>query len=181
MKATFFVVSKGNGTPLDDEYKKIVEHGNSIGMHSYSHVYDKIYASEESFVKDLDRIQSLVLDKAGVTSYLYRFPGGSSINLSKWKKTRFIEILSERGIEYYDWNIDSKDATNPIPSSAEITSNVLNNAKGKDEVIILFHDLANKTTTVEALPDVIEGLQNMGFVILPIGEDTVPIHHYEVK
>ena len=43
VKATFFVVGRlsDTTTPL---YKRIVDEGHTIGMHSYTHVYKEIYA-----------------------------------------------------------------------------------------------------------------------------------------
>ena len=47
-----------------------------------------------------------------------------------------------------------------------------------DNAVILMHDAANKSSTVEALPEVIEKIQAMeNTEILPITEETVVIHH----
>lgn len=51
VKATFFVTGK------EDEaskaaYKRIVDEGHTIAMHSYSHKYSDIYASKEAFQND---------------------------------------------------------------------------------------------------------------------------------
>ncbi len=42
-------------------------------MHSYSHKYDEIYASEEAFEEDLSRLQDFLYDTTGVWSHFYRF------------------------------------------------------------------------------------------------------------
>jgi peptidoglycan/xylan/chitin deacetylase (PgdA/CDA1 family) len=39
------------------------------------------------------------------------------------------------------------------------------------------HDAANKDETVQALPELIEKLQEKGAVLLPISDDTIPIQH----
>ena len=41
VKATFFVVGK-EGEKYEELYKRIVEEGHTLGMHSYSHRYDEI-------------------------------------------------------------------------------------------------------------------------------------------
>ena len=44
----------------------------------------------------------------------------------------------------------------------------------------MLHDSAEKPTTVEALPDIIENiLARPDTVILPITENTRPVHHVE--
>jgi len=47
-----------------------------------------------------------------------------------------------------------------------------------DNAVILLHDAASKTSTVEALPKIIEQIQSMeNTEILPITKETVVIHH----
>ncbi len=46
------------------------------------------------------------------------------------------------------------------------------------EAIILLHDAAEKNTTVQALPELIERIQAMEDTkIVPITDETEPIHH----
>lgn len=176
VKATFFVVGTQNDS-LRKYYKKIVDEGHTLGMHSYSHKYSEIYVSEDAFIRDLDRISDLIYEETGVRSKVYRFPGGSSNSVSRVPMSKLEGILADRGIDYYDWNIVSGDATNPAPSTEEIIENSLNGIEKYKEAMILFHDLANKTTTVEALPRIIQELKDRGITIAPIDEDTMLIQH----
>ena len=55
---------------------------------------------------------------------------------------------------------------------------VTGNLESFDEAIILMHDASNKNSTVEALPQLIETIQAMEDTkIVPISDDTEPIHH----
>ncbi|MDE6608589.1 MAG: polysaccharide deacetylase family protein [Lachnospiraceae bacterium] len=47
VKATFFVVGK-EGEKYEELYKRIVEEGHTLGMHSYSHKYSEIYETEQN-------------------------------------------------------------------------------------------------------------------------------------
>ena len=48
--------------------------------------------------------------------------------------------------------------------------------------MILMHDANDKRTTVEALPMIIEQIQNMDDnVIVPITDETVPVQHVTAK
>ena len=40
-------------------YKRIVDEGHTIAMHSYSHNYSELYASLDSFTADYERIHDL--------------------------------------------------------------------------------------------------------------------------
>ena len=55
VKATFFVTGKTDDFSKEI-YKRIVDEGHTLGMHSYSHVYEEIYASDKAFTQDLDKL-----------------------------------------------------------------------------------------------------------------------------
>lgn len=176
VKASFFVVGKSEEyAPV---YKRIVEEGHTIGMHSYSHKYSEIYESLDSFCEDVEKLQELIYERTGVMSKLYRFPGGSSNTVSKVDMKDLLAYLEEQDITYYDWNVSSLDATGEELSVDDIVENVTGNIQYYNNAIVLMHDANDKILTVEALPIIIEKLQAMGNVdILPITDDTVKIQH----
>ena len=177
VKATFFV----NGREDEEDvalYSRIVEGGHTIGMHSFSHRYDELYASEESFTADLDRIRQLIIDETGVEPVYYRFPGGSSNNVAPSSRMdSFIDILHEQGMEYIDWNIESGDASGTNPDAETIAGNVFKNFGRYHTNVVLLHDGSGHKETVKALPIIIERARNMGAELVPITEETVPIQH----
>ena len=59
-------------------YKRIVNEGHTLGMHSYSHKYSVIYDSLENFEDDFTKIQNYLYDITGEDCHYYRIPGGSS-------------------------------------------------------------------------------------------------------
>lgn len=179
VKATFFVVGQDVET-YGDAYKRIVEDGHTIGMHSYSHNYSKIYQSEESFAEDYNKIHNLILDTTGVDTKFYRFPGGSSNKVSNTSMSVFINYLNDKGVVYYDWNVASGDATSQAFSTDELVDNVMNDVVKYKTSVVLLHDQSNKSTTVEALPRLIEALNDAGAMILPITDDTTIIQHVSV-
>ena len=75
IKATFFVIGIGKNY---NDYKKIIDHGHVLGLHTYSHEYKEVYANEESFFKDLYKIRDAVKSTTGLDVKITRFPGGSS-------------------------------------------------------------------------------------------------------
>lgn len=177
VKATFFVVGREN-TASYARYLRIVEEGHTLGMHSYSHVYSDIYASPESFAEDTQRIRSLLEDVTGQTPVFYRFPGGSSNDVSRTDVRELAEYLESQGIIYFDWNVSSGDAGKIPLTSDQIVRNALSGIESRDTTVILLHDAASKRSTVNALPQIIETLQSMDNVeILPITYDTAVIHH----
>lgn len=177
VKATFFVVGKGK-EPYEDAYRRIVAEGHTLGMHSYSHKYTEIYASKEAYVKDLNLLQDYLYEVTGTHAQICRFPGGSSNRASKVDMEELIDYLQEIDVVYYDWNISSGDATGHNISPDRIVENASGNLDGYKEAVILFHDSADKRTTVDALPQIIETILAMeDTVIVPITEETVPVQH----
>lgn len=181
VKATFFVVGK-EGAENEEMMKRIVEEGHSLGMHSYSHVYNDIYKSVENFATDLDKIKSHIFEVTGVDCRIYRFPGGSSNKVSDMSMRELGAYLHSRGIEYYDWNISGKDATQTLQDADTIVRNSTTGIEKREVSVILLHDAQDKPTTVEALPEIIENILAMpDTVLLPITEETEPVQHIHVS
>lgn len=175
--ATFFVVGKEDEHSLA-MYRRIVAEGHTLGMHSYSHKYQEIYESEEAFEQDLQKLSDLLYRTTGVRSTVYRFPGGSSNRVSSVDMEALFAYLAKQGIHYYDWNISSKDATTAKLSTESIVNNCIGELDGYHNAMILMHDAADKHTTVEALPIIIERCLKMeDTVFLPITEETKLIQH----
>lgn len=176
VKATFFVNGRTDAHSKA-MYKRIVDEGHTIGMHSYSHQYGEIYVSVDAFAEDLDKIQNLIYDVTGVDSLYYRFPGGSSNHVSNVDMTEYIQYLNSQHIKYFDWNVASGDATLSAYTADDLVENVMRDVVKYKTSVVLLHDADNKTATVEALPVLIERLQAQGAVILPISDDTTLIQH----
>lgn len=176
IKATFFV----KNTSYNGYMKDIVDNGNVIALHSYTHDYKRIYSSDEAFYQDLQDISDLVYLQTGVRSNIMRFPGGGSNTVSKKYSpgimTRLTQGVADREYIYYDWNCSSGDAIkNTVPKDT-IVANCKRVPAAKN-VIVLLHDTDAKSTTVEALPEIIEYYQSCGYTFSTITADTPPVHH----
>ena len=177
VKATFFVTGQ-QALSHPERYREIAERGHTLGMHSYSHKYSEIYKTVDNFGEDLLLLQTFLEDTTGVTPLYYRFPGGSSNTVSDMSMSQLCDYLTDNGITYFDWNVSSKDAVSPMRPAQEIVRNCTQNLENFDNAVILLHDAANKTSTVEALPEIIEYILAMeNTELLPITEETVAIHH----
>ncbi len=164
VKATFFQV----GSLIEenpDMARRVYDEGHLLGNHSYAHNYSKLYATEESFMSEIDKTYQLIADIVGNENYpkVFRFPGGG-YNAGSWgaNKQKYKEVLAQRGIRYCDWNALNGDAEGGTRSAAQLLERVKNTAK-KEDVVILMHDAAAKKTTAEALPSIIEYLISQGY------------------
>lgn len=175
VKATFFVVGKNGYT---EQYQRIVKEGHTLGMHSYSHRYSEIYASLDAYKEDLTKLHDFLYELTGEDCKIVRFPGGSSNTISKVNMQELIHYLNQESMVYFDWNVSSGDASGENKDANQIARNVLDQIDKYNNVVILFHDATGKSTTVDALSEIIEKiLESDNTVILPISEDTVKVQH----
>jgi peptidoglycan/xylan/chitin deacetylase (PgdA/CDA1 family) len=174
VKATFFVI--GTTSAFGKEmYRRIVHEGHTIGNLTYSHDFFKVYVSEESFIEDFNNLQELVYQETGVAPQVYRLPGGAE-GAKRMLGGQFFKSLSSRmmsnGYTVSDWNIDSQDAGKYQVTKGEVVKAVFSQAEGKNEAVILFNDSSVKTASVEALPEIIQGLSERGFTFKAITTET---------
>lgn len=180
VKATFFVIYK-EGRDNEALYRRIVDEGHTLGMHSCTHEYSVVYKDKDSFLEDTFKLRNFLYMVTGYESNFYRFPGGSSNKASSVDMKIFMKSLHDEGIEYYDWNISSKDASNPLLTKSQIVNNTISGLEGYSQAIVLMHDTASKVSTVEALSEIIEYINSMEkTVMLPITDETYPIQHVSV-
>ena len=176
IKATFFVIAR------EDEsywpyYTRILEEGHTLGMHSYTHDYNQVYASLDSFETDVNSLSQFLYDRTGEYPTIYRFPGGSSNTVSNVPMEECIAYLNEQGITYYDWNALNGDAVSSELPPEKLVENIMNSVRQNNTSIVLMHDMQSRHTTVESLQSLIDTLKDEGYEILPIDENTPLIQH----
>ncbi len=173
VKATFFVVNAGHL----DVVKDIVAQGHSIGIHSITHNFEQIYASEEAFFNDLYGMQDMIYQRTGVTTTLMRFPGGSSNLASSFNPgimSRLTKLVQEKGFRYFDWNVSSGDGGGVWTEDA-VYQNVINGVSTKPVSVVLQHD--SKGFSVDAVERILVwGLEN-GYTFLPLAQSSPGCHH----
>ncbi|MGN0349085.1 MAG: polysaccharide deacetylase family protein [Roseburia sp.] len=176
IKATFFVTGK-EGEVAEELYKRIVEEGHTLGMRSYSNSYNVIYQSKEAFEEDYRKLKDYLYELTGEECRYYRFPGGSSNQISNVPMNELIRFLNREKIVYFDWNVSSGDAASIAYTADEIVENITEDVVKYKTSVVLLHDSSEKSTTVKALGPLIEALQAMNAEILPIDENTRVIQY----
>lgn len=178
VKATFFVT----GFDTDNaKYIKIAhDKGHTIGLHTYTHDYAKVYASPEAYYDDLNKVGELCKEQIGYVPHYIRFPGGSSNTISKKYYDGIMTLLSKdvlkKGYQYYDWNCANGDAVGGVISADELYKNAIS-AVGQTDLVMLCHDAGDKQTTVDSLPKIIEYYQSHGYSFKAIDDKSYVAHH----
>ena len=166
--ATFFVVGKYvNGSEKQKELvKRIVEEGNAIGIHSYSHDYNYLYPNKsvntDNFMADVEKTNEALRNVLGddFETKAIRLPGGHMT----WKNTQALDtIFKENGYSYIDWNALSKDAEGPKKTAEQLAQEAINTAGSKEKVVLLMHDTYGKEETAKSLPAIIKYFKEQGY------------------
>ncbi|AJA46631.1 polysaccharide deacetylase family protein [Clostridium pasteurianum DSM 525 = ATCC 6013] len=157
VQATFFVI--GSMCEENPELlKREKAEGHSIGNHTYSHEYNIVYSSPENFIKDIKKSQDVITKIIGThDTSLIRFPGGS------FGRHSYKDAVSKAGYRYIDWNCLTGDAEVSRASVDRLLLRFNETMGNQDKLIILMHDAPYKTTTPEALPQIIKILKDKGY------------------
>lgn len=131
--------------------------GHIVGNHTWNHP-DLTTVSVPVIQQQLTDTSAVLKNAAGVTPTLFRPPYGA-INKTVQQQA------NQQHLQPVLWSIDTQDWS--MPGTGAIVHAVLDHAGNGD--IVLMHDGGgNRTQTIEALPQIIEGLQQQGFTLVTV-------------
>jgi peptidoglycan/xylan/chitin deacetylase (PgdA/CDA1 family) len=177
-KATFFVIGNKARTDL---IKREYEEGHAIGVHSYTHEYKSIYASEQAFFDDFLKTQEVIKEQTGSYTRIFRFPGGSGNTASRRNKgimTRLTKIMEDMGYRYFDWNVTAGDSGTGY-TETDVKNRVTRGMRvHSDFAIVLQHDI--HPISVRAVESILKWGKENGYTFLPL-DLTSPVVHSTIK
>lgn len=159
VKATFFVIGK-HVKLYPQTLKQVVAEGHAIGNHTWSHEYGSY--SEAAAARELDETAKLVYKITGVNTVLFRPPAGILNN-------GLVATAQEKKYAVITWSVDSRDWRYRGSTSQSLVESVLKDVKPGG--IVLMHDGGgDRTTTVQALPQIITQLKKQGYTFVTVPE-----------
>ena len=166
VKATFFLVGQWVDR-YPESVKALAEAGMDVMNHSDDHAHFS-QLSEQDIISNVNACNDKIEAITGTRPTLFRCPYGEYDN-------HVVSAVNSMGMHVIQWNVDSLDWKEL--SAQEITARVTKQVVPGS--IILFHNAALHTP--EALPGIIEYLQQEGYEILPVSQlilsgDTVIDH-----
>jgi cellulose synthase/poly-beta-1,6-N-acetylglucosamine synthase-like glycosyltransferase/spore germination protein YaaH/peptidoglycan/xylan/chitin deacetylase (PgdA/CDA1 family) len=171
--ATFFVIGSDANDALGLLKREFAE-GHEIGNHTYTHPRWNDTSRTQIDV-ELNVTERLISSTLGVKTLLFRPPYGIDHQPETADEVAQLPIAQSMGYIIVGARIDPHDWGEPggvPPAPAQvIVQRVLEQARSNGGNIVLLHDGGgDRTQTVRALPEIIDGLRAAGFQIVPVSE-----------
>ena len=158
VKATFFNLSL-NEQDYPDLAKKVVDGGHQIVSHTNQHL-DLNSLDQTSLINEITSARDTIKEITGVETTMIRPPYGN-FNGDCWLKSQGEVSVSVL------WTQDTEDWS--LPGAEVIVEKALEGISSGS--IILMHDGGgNRDQDIEALPQIIDQLQNRGYTFVTVSE-----------
>jgi peptidoglycan/xylan/chitin deacetylase (PgdA/CDA1 family) len=170
--ATFF--DEGQAVESDPAIaKRELALGMAVGSHSYTHAQGLPSMSRADFASDLQQAENALTPALGYRPGLYRAPYGHTSD-------NMLAELRAAGYTSIGWDLDSTDWSDA--TADQVVRRVLDDAH--PGAIILMHDGGlgggnpDRSTTIAALPRIIDGLHQQGYALVTVPDLTgAPAEH----
>ncbi|MGL5617021.1 MAG: polysaccharide deacetylase family protein [Sarcina sp.] len=176
---TFFILGENisKAEKNKDVIKRIVDEGNAIGNHTYTHDFGKLYPKKrvdsDYFMEEYKKTENELKGILGedFKNNLVRLPGGE--NTREYHKDQnlpeFLNRLETENVSSIDWNALNGDAEGKKYTNEQMIDYVKRTSENKNHVILLMHDSEPKEKTVEVLPEIIDYYKAEGYKFKIIG------------
>ena len=165
--ATFFLIGE-NGESNPALVDRIYAEGHDIGNHTYTHpnIAD---VSEKRTTLELNATERMLESRIGHRSLLFRPPYAEDVEPETPDQVRPLVFTSSLGYYSVGMQIDPDDWKRP-PAQEIIRSVVEQAATGEGNVVLLHDAGGDRSTTVAALPELIDTLRAAGYRLVTISD-----------
>lgn len=171
VKATFFLI--GNQIDgLEDVVRRIHSEEHSIGLHTYTHKFKRIYSNRNTFINEMIQSSEKINEVVGISPKIIRFPGGSRKHLTE----TYLNKLHSYNYKIYDWNMETVDGLNSKASPDKLYREATKDSEDLSTIILLLHCDYMHKNTCKALPKIIKYYKDKGYEFKPITEETPELY-----
>ena len=177
--------------------KQIEEQGSVVGIHDWDQDGGYAYYKgdvQNYFDSDFNKVKDALEQAVGHEIKICRFAGGSAT--IGYYATQDIgkalpQELIKRGYQFFDWNASAMDSDSSkmnndrvVPKEV-ILNSVMTDAKYYAEknspICVLMHDNPGKTTTTEALPEMIDQLKALGYEFKTLSDKSPGFYQRDIN
>ncbi|MGB9402331.1 MAG: glycosyltransferase [Candidatus Acidiferrales bacterium] len=175
--ATFFAIGV-NADEAPELIRREYAEGNEIGNHTYTHP-DFEQATKAQIQIELNLTERLLESNLGVKTLLFRPPYGIDHQPETASEISLLPIPQSMGyiiigalIDPHDWGEPGGLPPPPVPT---IVQRVIDQAEhglavGQGNIILMHDGGGDRSHTVEALPQIIDGLRAKGFEFVQVSD-----------
>ena len=157
--ATFFMGGDWMRTHVDETLLLASNPKFELGNHSWSHP-DLPGLSEEIISSEIVKTQDLLYKLTGRQSRLFRLPAGLYDDLT-------LSVIAWHGLYTIQWDVETGD---PDPTIDAELLNWAVQTRVQNGSIIIMHANGRGWHSAEALPSIIEYLQNQGYTLVTVSQ-----------
>lgn len=165
VKATFFVIGQ-DAEAHPELVRRIVEEGHELGNHSYTHP-NLALSSERQVELELNATQRLIQTITGRSTTLFRPPYNADGRPQDRQELFPIRIAQESNYLTVLENIDPEDWERP---GADAILQRVKDLRAEGNIILLHDGGGNRAQTVEALPAILDYLDERGDRVVSLSE-----------
>ena len=166
VKAAFFLIGK-NCEDHPELVQQLLKEGHEIGNHTYSH-RNLAIMSEWQMELELTATQRLIESITGHSTTLFRPPYNADSTPTNYAELAPLKVAEDKlGYTIVLEKIDPQDWARP--GAAQILQRI-KDQRGDGNLILLHDAGGDRSQTVEALPKIIDYLQERGDRIVSLGE-----------
>ena len=165
VKATFFLLGR-QAEEYPDLVKRIVDEGHEIGNHSYTHA-NLAVASPVQTRLEINATQRLLGAITGRRTTLFRPPYNADSQPTDIAELIPIEIAQSLDCMTVLEGVDTEDWERP---GADVILQRVKDRRDSGNIILLHDAGGNREQTVEALPQILDYLQERGDKVVSISE-----------
>jgi cellulose synthase/poly-beta-1,6-N-acetylglucosamine synthase-like glycosyltransferase/spore germination protein YaaH/peptidoglycan/xylan/chitin deacetylase (PgdA/CDA1 family) len=168
VSATFFLIGS-NAVRYPEIVKRIVAEGHEIGHHTFTH--PGLSTIPDSQLRlEMNSLQLFLEGTINRNTVLFRASYGEDTDHVISSDPGPLITVSDMGYYTVRMEIDPKD-WKPGVTAGEITGRVMDDVSKRKGNVILFHDGGgDRSATVNALPEIISGLDKNGFEIVSLAQ-----------
>ncbi|MBE6694691.1 MAG: DUF2334 domain-containing protein [Ruminococcaceae bacterium] len=167
--ATFFVVgNRVDGTEMNCEatVRYIIEKGNEVGIHGYTHGVYYNSCSDEEYEYELKQTKKAITAAAEGYEVSLMRPIGGAISAERAAECEYSVVMWDVDSLDYEHRYSSADAEGAAEKRDAIVENVMSQVK--DGSIILMHDIY--FSTVEATAVILKQLHEAGYEVVTVSQ-----------
>ena len=159
VKITFNILGEW-AEKCPEDLKRIAAAGHELGNHGYYHVNHSTL-DEDRIIKEIRDTNALIYSLTGIEPLIFAPPAGDYSDDSVKAAVNADMTVVLWSVDTIDWRREGKE---------KILERVFRDPQAGD--IILMHPVED---TVQALPEIIDGLRERGLEPCPVGEIVLPM------